>query len=56
MFSHADVPKGTKIETNVIVTCAEADAASWKEKARSLAAELQKRQEKGEISFEAKAP
>jgi hypothetical protein len=56
IFSHADVPKGTKIEASVIVTCAEADAASWKEKARSLAAELQKRQEKGEISFEAKAP
>jgi hypothetical protein len=56
IFSHADVAKGTKIETNVIVTCAEADAASWKEKARSLVADLQKRQEKGETALEAKAP
>jgi hypothetical protein len=56
IFSHADVAKGTKIEVNVIVTCAEADPASWKEKARSLAADLEKRQEKGETALETKAP
>jgi hypothetical protein len=45
IYSHAAVAKGTKLEANVIVTCAEADAASWKKKARALVAELQKHQE-----------
>jgi hypothetical protein len=56
VFSHSAVAKGTKLETSVIVTSAKSDARSWKDKARSLVAEIQKRHEKGETGFEAKAP
>jgi len=51
IYSHAAVASGTKFETAVIVRGVEADAASWKQAAKTLAAETKSRFERGGIRF-----
>jgi len=51
IYSHAAVAKGTKFEAAVIVRGVETDAASWKQAAKTLAAETKSRFERGEIRF-----
>jgi hypothetical protein len=51
IYSHAPVARGAKFEAVVIVRGVEADAATWKQAAKSLAAETKARYEKEEIKF-----
>ncbi|OHE82770.1 MAG: hypothetical protein A2107_03715 [Verrucomicrobia bacterium GWF2_62_7] len=51
IYSHAAVAGGAKFEAAVIVRGVEADAASWKQAAKTLAAETKARHEKNEIKF-----
>lgn len=51
IYSHAAVAKGAKFEAAVIVRGVEADAASWKDAAKALAAETKSRQQSGDIHF-----
>ncbi|MCX6897945.1 MAG: hypothetical protein NT105_04520 [Verrucomicrobia bacterium] len=51
IYSHAVVAGGTKFEAAVIVRGVEADASSWKQAAKALAAETKARYEKNEIKF-----
>jgi CRISPR/Cas system CSM-associated protein Csm3 (group 7 of RAMP superfamily) len=41
LYSHSTVAKGAKFEAKVIVICAAAETAEWKDKARALAKQMQ---------------
>jgi len=51
IYSHAAVVRGAKFEAAVVVRGVEADSASWKQAAKSLAAETKSRYERGDIRF-----
>jgi hypothetical protein len=51
IYSHAAVAAGAKFEAAVIVRGVETNAASWKQAAKSLAAETKARYERGDIRF-----
>lgn len=51
IYSHAAVARGAKFEAAVIVRGVEANAASWKQAAKSLAEETKARYDKNEIKF-----
>jgi Domain of unknown function (DUF4838)/Glycosyl hydrolase family 67 N-terminus len=56
IYAHAAVARGTKLEASMVVRGVEADPASWKEAAKTLAAETRARHERGELVFAAKTP
>jgi hypothetical protein len=51
VYSHAAVAAGVKFEAAVIVRGVEADAASWKDAAKALAADTKSRHQSGDIRF-----
>lgn len=51
LYSHATLAAGTRFEAQLIIRCAESNAASWKERAKALAEEIETQHAKGEDGF-----
>lgn len=51
LYADAALAAGTRFEAQVIIRCTESDAASWKERAKALAEEIETQQAKGEYQF-----